>query len=191
MTRTYTEYNATIDQASCAITGTVFNTGDKILRYDNTEYLAILDSMHLPHDVGRIVLEQTDLTSLNIGQWILADCIITKKRTRSGRAVKPVIQQAILQHVKGSGMPGCDSYDQHFDRGVDSSWQAGRGDDSEILNCDLDGFVVDDSEPIEYEEEVSEKEWIDDEESDEEEEEEDEWSACESDDDSEDSDDEY
>ena len=170
MARNYTEYNGTIEQVSCAITGIMFEAGDRITKYDMEEYTAILDSTGLPHDVARKAVNQTNFHPENIGKWILADYIITQKRTRSGRAVKPVIRQAVLKHVKGSGIVGCDTYDRAFDRGLDTSWQVGRGADSVQLNRNLDGFVVDDEEEVKVSEaSEEEKEWSDGEDTDEEE----------------------
>ena len=188
MARNYTEYTAAIEQVNCAITGIPFEAGDRIVKYDLKEYTAVLDTTGLPHDVAKLSVEQTDYSSSNIGKWILADYIITKKRTRSGRAVKPVMRQDLLDHVKGSGIVGCDTYDRSFDRGLDTSWQAGRGADSVYLNQNLNGFVVDDKEEVKVDDnDEEEKEWSDEEDTDEEE---DEWEESDEEDVSEDEDEE-
>ena len=146
MSRYITEYNGSIEQQKCAITGRAFAHGDQITKYDQQEYQAILRSIGLVEDVAAMAVDQTNYTDRNIGKWCLANLFLSRKKTRSGRTVKPVIKQADLTFVAGSGVSGCDTYDRTYHCGHDTSRENGFGNDSKFLNRDLEGFVVDDSD---------------------------------------------
>lgn len=141
-----TEFNGSVNQQKCAITGEDFMHGDKITRYNRAEYEAVLRSIGLVEDVAAMAAEQTQYTTKNFGKWCLADIFLTRKKTRSGRTVKPVVRMSDLTFVTGSGVTGCDTYDRCYDRGEDTSRAKGCGSDSKFLNRNLDEFVVEDDD---------------------------------------------
>jgi len=138
MSRITTEYNGSINQRKCALTGVPFVHGDQITQYNQQEHETILRSIGL--------VDLTNYSGKNIGKWCLADVFLSRNKTRSGRTVKPVVRQADLTFVTGSGVAGCDTYDRCYDRGLDASYENGLGNDSKQLNRDLDRFIVDDND---------------------------------------------
>ena len=146
MSRITTEYNGSIEQRNCALTGIPFMHGDQITQYDQKEYETILRSIGLVDDVAAMAVDLTNYSGKNIGKWCLTDVFLSRKKTRSGRTVKPVVRQADLTFVTGSGVEGCDTYDRSYDRGVDTSYENGLGNDSKLLNRDLGGFIVDEDD---------------------------------------------
>ena len=158
----------------CAISGFPIKLGAKVARYDQAEYHAALielsNALRVSEDVIRMILDQTPRGAHNIGQLCLYKMFFSKNYSRSGRVIKPVMRMEERKELAGSGFVGADHYDRGYDRGIHR--ECGYGD-SETLNTNLNGFVVDDDAPVmkckqqitDDEDEVS-SDWSDDEDED-------------------------
>jgi len=167
-----------IRSSICAWCNCHMQRGEKSCVLKNGEFdnhikklLSVICGKKKIHCPGTKLLIMTFLTQNQFTQTYCTDCgIFDITFTRSGRAVFAPFRLADEKFVSGSGISGCDSFDNGYD--------CGHHIDNELEDThDIKNFVINDSD-IESDQENydSEKEISDwSEESD------DDWSGCESD----------
>ena len=165
----------------CPFSQKIIYPGNRITKYTTQQHQAFVASCNknCPDAVVNYILFISGQHE-KIGMWGLdVHTNWLKKKSSSGRTIKPVLKQEDRSFVAGSGFSGCDQYDRGYDDGQ------GAGVAPINNHANLKNFVVEDDEvdydlSLQPDEELRdcEEEWDDEETSDEE----DEWS-CDSDED--------